>query len=246
MRLTKIAEAPSQQGDETEHGHTLWPHVEELTARRPRRRGVGIHIGRRIHDGAFHAAPAPDHEKCDHGHKNERDEHDAALHEIRQADGKEAADHRIGKDDTGCDEQAKLVVETKGRLKQLATCNDAGRSIDGEEDDDHERGNRAQGMAGIVKAVLEEIRNGDRVIGHFGINTQARRDEAVVEISADRQAHRDPGRRKTTHIDGARQAHQHPATHVGRTGRESTDGRVEVTSAQHVFGNVTRGLLVGI
>ncbi len=101
-------------------------------------------------------------------------------------------------------------------------------------------------MRGIVKALLEEVGNGNRVIRHFCIDTQAWRDKSIVEIRPDYQTNGNPGCRKAAHIDRTGQPHQHPATHIRGPGRQGTDSWVQIAAAKHVFGHVAGRRFVGI
>jgi hypothetical protein len=70
----------------------------------------------------------------------------------------------------------------------------AGGGVEREKDHDDQGRNDPQGMASVLEAFLEVVRDGDRIVSNLGVHAQARRYEAIVEVGADHQADGDPRR----------------------------------------------------
>ena len=59
--------------------------------------------------------------------QHQRHEHDAALHEVGEADGEEPAEQGIGHDHPRRDPQAERIVGAERAFEQLAAGDDSGR-----------------------------------------------------------------------------------------------------------------------
>ena len=92
-----------------------------------------------------------------------------------------------------------------------------------------------------MEAVLEILRQRDRVACHLGVLAQRLGYEQPVEIGADRKADADPAGGNAGQICRARQTHQQPAGHIGRLRTHRSDPGAELSSAEEVFG---RGLIL--
>ena len=237
MRLPEIAQPPGHGADEAQERQALRQAEEARLARRDR-----------LDRSARRAAGAEHH---DQRHQHQRDDHDAALDEIGQADGQKPAYHRIGEHHESGDPDAHHVIAHsanrqnvgKGGLEQLAAADEARRSVDREEDDDHEAGHDAQRLRLVGKAIGKKFGNGQRIAHLLGLLAQARGDDDPVRHRAHKQPDPDPRFDKACRIKRTGQAQQQPSAHVGGPRAERRDRRVKIAPGQHVpFAGIGRSL----
>ncbi|MNE14736.1 hypothetical protein D3C80_1076240 [compost metagenome] len=79
----------------------------------------------------------------------------------------------------------------------------------------------------------------------LGLHAQTASDEQPVQVGADGQADGNPGFGQAGEVDGARQAHQQPATHVGSAGGKRGDHATQAATAEDVVGKVIGGAIGG-
>ncbi|MNE84987.1 hypothetical protein D3C80_1819390 [compost metagenome] len=79
----------------------------------------------------------------------------------------------------------------------------------------------------------------------LGLHPQAAGNEQPVQVGTNGQADGDPGFGKAREVDGARQAHQQPAAHVGGTGGKRGNHTAQAAPAKDVVGKVIGGAIGG-
>jgi hypothetical protein len=152
----------------------------------------------------------------------------------------EAAQEGVGDDDQGAHPQRRPVLEIEGVLEQDRPGDQAGRGVEGEEDQDDQRREDAQQAALVVEAVLQVIGKGQGILGQLGVAAQTGGDELPVQIGPDREPDGDPD---LTHAQGvyrAGQAQEQPAAHVRGPGAQGGDAAAKATAAEDVVGQVAR------
>ena len=220
VRLTEIAKPPGHERDDADECRV----VEGIE-----------YAGRcRLLRGDSRRVPASHGRDGDGRHDQKREEHHDALHRVGPADAEKAADRRIGKDTRRADDEGDAVVEGEDLLEENGTRDKAGRCVDREEDEDDESTRDTQHPALVGKAVLEIVRNGERVARDLGVAAQASRDKAPVDECTGDEAHGDPYLVETGHVDRAGQAKHQPAAHVRGAGRQRRDGAAELASTENV------------
>ncbi|MNQ74014.1 hypothetical protein D3C85_887620 [compost metagenome] len=228
VRLAEVAQAPGHQRDHADEAGAL-EHVEIA--------GVLQLDGG---EGRVHAAGGDHHD--DRG-EDQGEDHQAGLHGVGPAHREEAADEGVGDGGGSAGPQRGLVGDAEGALEQAGTGDHAGGAVDGEEHQDHQRGEDAQDAAVVLEAVGEVVRQGQGVAVVLGLHAQAAGDEQPVEVGTDDQADGDPALGKAGQVDRAGQAHQQPATHVGGTGGQRGDEAAQAASAEDVVGKVVGGAI---
>ena len=127
-----------------------------------------------------------------------------------------------------------MVFLAEGGLEEQAAGHHTGGDVEGEEHQNHDTGDDAQHTLGVLEAVAQEDGDGHCVTGNFGVATQSRCHELPVAPRTDGQADGEPSLGEAAEVDGAGQAHEEPAGHVGCASRECGDGGGELSSTQHV------------
>ena len=202
--LAEVAQAPGHQRDDGDEVQVL-EHVEV----------AGV-LRRHLHHGGVDAAHGDDDE---HRSQDEGEDHQGRLHGVGPAYREEAAEEGVGDGGRGTDPEGGVITHAEGALEQAGTGHHAaGGAVDGEEQQDHQGGEDAQHPALVFEAVGEIVRQGQGVAVLLGVNPQPTGHPAPVEVGADDEADGDPALGDAADEDGARQAHQEPATHVGGTG----------------------------
>ena len=212
MRLTKVAQAPSQITDDDGGGYA-GEHREVTGVLNNATGGVGVFSGE-----AENLARVVQGEKHHDGHDDEGGEHQQALDGIGIGHRKEAADEGVEDRHGSHDEHAHHVVTAEAGLEVTAASHHAGGDVEGEEEDNDRRRDNAQQARLIVQAVLEEGGHGDRVAGNFGVGAQTRRDPLPVGPSTNEEADGHPQLGHTGQEQSAGQAHEQPAGHIGGAG----------------------------
>lgn len=234
MRLAEIADAPGEQRDELDG-------AERRSVRlRQRLQHRRLHA-RNLRERALEAAAC--HRAAD-GDDEDREEHHDTLDEIRARDREEAADERIENDRPRADEDRVLIRDAEHRLEQPPRRDEPRRRIDHEENQDENRRHDAQQIRRIVVAVLQELRQRQRVVRELRIFPQAGGDEMPVRPSADGDADGDPARVQPREIREPRHAHEHPAAHIRRLRRQRRHPRAELAVAEEIIAHIARAPIV--
>jgi len=155
-----------------------------------------------------------------------------------QRDGEEAADKRIEDDGAGTDEDGVLIGDAEDRLEEAARRDEARRRVDDEEDQDEDGRHDAQQAALVVVAVLQELRQRQRIVGKLRVLAQARGDEVPVGPGADGDADGNPAGVEAGEVSVAWHAHEHPAAHIGSFGGERRDPGTELAVAEEVVAHI--------
>ena len=223
VRLAEVAQAPGHQRDHADEGGAL-EHVEVG--------GVFQLDGR---EGGVHAAGGDHHH---HRGEDQGEDHQGGLHGVSPAHRQEATDEGVGDGGCGTGPQGGLVAHAEGAFEQAGTGNHAGGAVDGEEHQDHQGREDAQDAAVVLETVGEIVRQSQGVAVVLGLHTQTAGNEQPVEVGTDDQADGDPALGDASNEDGARQAHQQPAAHVGGTGGQRGNEAADATAAENVVGQV--------
>lgn len=109
------------------------------------------------------------------------------MKSVQQA-AKKPPEEGVGDDDDRADGQRHDVVEVEDILEELRAGAEGGGGVDEEKDEDDHRADAADRGGLAAKAVLQILRDGDRVVGDVGELAQAHGDELPVEIGAEREA----------------------------------------------------------
>jgi len=226
MRLAKVAQAPRQQRDDRDERESA-EHVERCRILR----GNGVHRGAHVAEG----------QDDEHRRDQQREDHQRRLHGVGPTDGQEATDKHIEDGRRGADPQCVLVRHAEATLEQPCAGDHARGAVDGEEHQDHQRGEDPQHAALVLEAVREVIRQRQRVVVVLGVHAQAPGDEQPVQPGANDQADGDPAFRQTGDEDRTGQAHQQPAAHIRGTGRQRSDEAAEAATAEDVVVEVLGG-----
>ncbi len=226
VRLAEVAQAPGQQRDDGDEGQPA-EHVE---------------VGRVLRlDGGHHGAHVTEGEDDEQRRDQQREDHQRGLHGVGPAHRQEAADEHVKDGRRSADPQCVFVGHAEGGLEQPRAGHHARGAVDGEEHQDHQRGEDPQHAALVLEAVREIVRQGQRVVVVLGVHAQATGNEQPVEPGADDQADGDPAFRQAGDEDRAGQAHQQPAAHVRGARRQRGDEATEAAPAEDVVREVLGG-----
>ena len=155
MRLTEVAQPPGQCRDD----------ADQRCGRPPGGPVVGIDLGDCL-DEVGHSAQVHD---SDDGHHDQCRHHHEPLNEVGVGHGQEPADERVDHRDGGDDDHAQAVVHPEGGLEEPSSGHHAGGDVEGEVNQDDQSAGPAQQPACVVEAVVQEARDGDRVVGDLGV-----------------------------------------------------------------------------
>ena len=236
VRLAEVAEAPGRGGEDRHGGKEAVGSVE--AGEQVQRIGVdGVQLVGEV-------AEAAHLDDGDDRHGNQGREHQQALGHVGERCAEEPAEERVEQGDADDDEHAREVVPAERGLEELAGGDHAGGDVEGEERQDDQRGGDAQEVAVVLEALLEEARDGDRVLRDLRVGAQSRGHELPVQPRAEGQADRDPGLDQAVEVDGAGQAHEQPAGHVGGAGGQGCHAGLQAAAREHVVVDVV-GAFVG-
>ncbi|MNE11467.1 hypothetical protein D3C80_1042260 [compost metagenome] len=194
-------------------------------------------------DGQESGVDAAGGQQHDNRRQDQREDHQGGLYGIGPAHGQETTDKGVGNRRRSTGPQRSLVGHAEGAFEQTGTGHDAGSAVDGEEHQDHDRGDDPQQAAFVFETAGEVVRQGQCITVVLGLHTQTAGDEQPVQVGADDQADGDPAFGKAGHVDCAGQAHQQPAAHVGGTGGQCGHDAAQATTAQNVVGKVVGGAI---
>ena len=226
MRLTEVAQSPGQRRDDANH----------RCCRPPGGPVVGIDLGDGL-DEVGHSAQVHD---SDDGHHDQGRHHHEPLNEVGVGHCQEPADERVDHRDGGDDDHAQVVVHPEGGLEEPSASHHAGGDVEGEVDQDDQSAGPTQEPACVVEAVVQEARDGDRVVSDLGVGAQAGSHQQPVRQGSDRQSDGDPSLDQAAGVQGARQPHEQPPRHVRGACRQRRDPGVEVAVGEHVVVEVVR------
>ena len=178
-------------------------------------------------------------------HDDERGEHQHPLDEVGPAGGQKAAEEGVGDDDDRADGQRHDVVEVEDVLEKLRAGAEGGSGVDEEKDEDDHCADASDRGGLAAKAVLQILRDGDRVVGDVGELAQAHGDELPVEIGAEREADGDPRGGEPRPEGRGGKPEQQPAGHVGGLRAQRGDPAPEAPASEEIVGDVV-GLAVEI
>ena len=234
VRLSEVAEAPGQQGDE----------LDEADGRPVLLRQRIEHRGVDAFDAGNHMLQTAGSHCAADRYDEDGEEHHHALDEVRTGDGEEAADERVEDDGAGTDEDRILIRHAEHGLEETSGGHEARGRIDHEEDEDEDRRHDPEQAARIVIAVLQELRQREGVLGDLRVFPQSGGDEMPVGPGADGDADRDPACVQSGEIGEARHAHEHPAAHVRGLGGKRGDPGAELPVAEKIIAHVARTAVV--
>ncbi len=213
VRLAEVAKAPAQGGnhhdDQGAHTGGVREEGEEVRA----------FFREDIHGGSGAAqSDGSGYRYIQHG-----EEHHGALDQVRQRHGREAAEEGVEDHHKGADQKRLKVGQAEDGIEKLAGSDKAGRSVNDEEKNNEERADEAESIFLIFETVRQIVRDGEAVIGHFGVVTKPFGNQEPIRPGTDDETDAGPEGRKAVEIGVARKPHEHPAAHVrclGAHGRE--------------------------
>ena len=118
MRHAEIAKAPSELGKDADKAQRLAVIIKRI--KETNAQG----IQRRL---CF--ARAAQHRERDHRHHHQGDEHHKALHKIRPAHGKKAAEKRVDQNDSHTNHKSERIIQPEYGGKQLSARRETGGRI---------------------------------------------------------------------------------------------------------------------
>ncbi len=208
--LTKVAQAPAHQGDDGHEVQAL-QHVDVFNAL--------------LLDHFQRISKATNGENHNHRRQDQGENHQARLHGIRPAYRQEPA-HEGVEDGCRCTSpQRRFIAHAEGAFEQTRARHNAGSTIDGEEQQNHNCRDNTQNAAVIFETSGEVIRQRQGVVVGFGMHAQTACHQLPVDPRAHCQANRDPAFGNTGDENCPRQPHQQPAAHVGCACRECSHHR---------------------
>ena len=189
VRLTKVAQTPAHQRDD---GHEVQPfqHVDVFNAL--------------LLDHFQRFTEAANGENHNHRGQDQGEDHQARLHGVGPAYRQESAHEGIENGRRGTCPQRGFIAHAEGALKQTRARHDAGSTVDGEEQQNHHRGDNAQNAAVIFKASGEVIRQRQGIVVRFGMHAQTACYQLPVDPRPKGQADGNPAFRDTGDENRAR------------------------------------------
>lgn len=225
MGHTEVTETPGEAGNQGDESNCLAGRGVGEEAHQ-----VGVLCVHCIHGSSEattgNADDGGNHEHCD--------EHHGSLDEVSPADCEEAAHEGVAHDHHSTDDKAGGVVQTEDGAEELSGSYKAGHGVEEEEGQDEEGGNHADNALLVAETVGEEVGEGDGVVAEVGVLAETTANNLPVEVSSDHETDTDPSFGETADEDGARETHEHPATHIGGLGGHCHHPLVHATIAQVV------------
>ena len=228
VRLAEVAQTPAHQRDDADEGGAF-EHVEVAWILR--------------FDGEERGVNAACGQQDDDRRKDQREDHQRGLDGVGPAHREETADEGVGNRRRSTGPQRRFVGHAERAFEQTGTGDDAGSAVDGKEHQNHDRRDDPQQAAFIFETAGKVIRQSQGIAVVLGLHTQTAGDKQPVQVGTDDQADGDPAFGQTGHVDGARQAHQQPAAHVGGTGRQRGDDAAEAATTENIVGKVVGGAI---
>ena len=230
VRLAEVAQTPGEKADDAHEGVAL-EDVEHLDVDARDALGGGGEAAEVVHDG-------------DRRH-DQGEAHEESLNRVGPGDGEEAAHEDVADRGGGAQNEGRLIGHAEGVLEEAGARDHARGAVDREEEQDHDGGDDAQQVLLVLEAVREVVGERERVVGLLRVDAQAGGDDAPVDVGAEDEADADPRLGDAGEVDGAGQAHQKPAGHVGGADRKGRHEAAEATSAENVVA-VAAGVVVGV
>ncbi len=237
VRLTEIAEAPGEQRDDRDGA--------ERPASRPPPVGevdLGAHVQQArcpAVEGVAQCPEAAQRADADSGEHEQGEEHQRALHHVRQAHGEEATQARVDDDDQGGQSHSQPEPDIENVLEQESACHQPTGDVDGEEDESDRRGDHPKHPGAVLEPLFQIGRQAHGVPGSLGVGAQPRRDEQPVEVGTDHQTDRDPAGAQTGRVHRSGKGQEQPAGHVAGSRGQGGDEGTEPAAPQ---GEVGKGV----
>ena len=209
MRHAKVAKAPREARNQCDKANGLA--CCRIREKAHQVRILGVHG---IHRRGKTARAAHDH----HRNHEDCDKHHRSLDKVSPAHRKEAAHERVAHHHDSTEDKARRVAHAENRAEKLCASDKARDRVEQEERENENRGNHADDALIVAETVREKVRECNRVAAEMAVLAEPATDNFPVEVRTDNKAYTDPSFGKAAHEHGAREAHQHPAAHVGRLG----------------------------
>ena len=230
MRLAKIAQAPSGGAHNAQQGGASNQAAVFLACR----------AGGGLHRCAHFIGTA--HGQIHHNRREQqRKKHQRGLHGVGPAHCQKAADKGIGNGGTGTQPHGGGVVDVKQALKQARAGHNARGAINGEEKQNNRRRNHLNQFAVRAEAAGKILRQSERVVVVFGVDTQTPGHQQPVEIRPHGEADGNPRLAQAAEVNRTRQAHQQPAGHIGSTCRHGGNKAAQASAAQNIVTKILGG-----
>ena len=224
VRLAKVAQPPGHQRDDADKACA--PEQVKLLGR-----DDGVQVQPLLQ---ITGQGQPGHDRG----QQQGGDHQRGLDGVRPAHGQKAANQHVGNRAGRAHPQRHVVGHAEHVFKQTGTSDHARGAIQGEEHQNHQRGDDAQGVALVLEAVGQKVRQRQRIARALGVQAQAGGNPAPVQVSAQAQANGNPRLGQARDVDGPRQAHEQPAAHVRRASRQGRDKTAQAAPAQDVVRQV--------
>ena len=160
----------------------------------------------------YNCCPASGLADSKHKDDDQRNRHNDALHEIRQAGRQKAARHRISDDNQSANNHTDMVIQRKQGSKQFPDRSKPGRRVWNKEDHNDKGRYQRQNLLLVPIPVGKVFRNRNRIPCFNCIVAKSPCNKQPVQIGSCSKANRSPeGFRHPRQIGKPRQAHQQPA-----------------------------------
>ena len=203
---TEVAEAPGEarnQGDKADGlaGGGVGKEAHQVGV-------LGVHG---VHGSGKSARAGHDNR----GNHDDGNEHHGRLDKVGPANGEEAAHEGVAHHHDGAENQSRVVVHAEDGSEELGASHKAGHGVEKEEGENEDGGDNADNALVVAETVREKVGEGDGIAAEVAVLAEPATHDFPVQVGADHETDTDPGFGKAAHEDGAREAHQKPAAHVG-------------------------------
>ena len=213
--LAEVAKAPAQRGN----------HHDDQGAHAGGVREEGEEVRAFFREDIHGRSGAAQSDGSGYRHIQHGKEHHGALDQVRQSDSREAAEEGVEDHHEGADQKRFKVGQAEDGIEKLAGSHEARRGVDDEEKNNKERTDEAEPIFLIFEAVRQIVRDGEAIIGHFGVVAKPFGNQEPIRPGADDEADAGPECGKAMEIGVARKSHEHPAAHVRRLGAHGREPR---------------------
>lgn len=225
MRHAKIAEAPREarnQGDKPDGlaGGGVGEQAQQ----------VGVLRVHGVHGRSKTARTGHDNR----GNRDDGDEHHGRLDKVRPAHSEKSAHEGVAHHDDRTDDKARGVVHAEDGAEELRASHKARNRVEQEERENENRGDDADDSLVVAETVRKKVGEGNGIAAEVAVLAEPAAHDFPVEVRADHETDTDPRFGKPAHEDGAREAHQEPAAHVGGLCGHGHDPLVHAAVAQVV------------
>ena len=225
MRHAKIAETPGEARNQRDKPDGLAGGGVGEQAQQ-----VGVLCVHGVHGRCKSARAGHDNR----GDGDDGDEHHGRLNKVRPAHGEETAHEGVTHYDDRTDDKARGVVHAEDCAEQFSARDKARNRVEQEERENEDGGDNADDSLVVAEAVRKEVGERDGVTAEVAVLAEPAAHDFPVEVRADDKSDTDPRFGETAHEDGAREAHQKPAAHVGGLCGHCHDPLVHATVAEVV------------